>query len=84
MLAVAAMLVGLGVLLLIGYNWEQMAAPLKITAVFGALIGTHAAAYGLRYQLGWRRLSEVVFFLGCLFFGAAIASTRADLPHRIQ
>ncbi len=26
----------------------------------------------LRYQLGWRRLSEVAFFLGCLFYGAAI------------
>ena len=65
-------LVGLGVLLLIGYNWEQMPAPLKVTAIFGALIGTHAAGFGLRYRLGWRRLSEVVFFLGCLFYGAAI------------
>ena len=37
-----------------------------------ALIGTHAAGFGLRYQLGWRRLSEVAFFLGCLFYGAAI------------
>ncbi len=73
LLALAAMLVGLGVLLLIGYNWEQMPAPLKVTAIFGALLGTHAAAYGLRYHLGWRRVSEVVFFLGCLFYGAAIA-----------
>ena len=73
MLALAAMLVGLGVLLLIGYNWEKMPAPLKITAIFGALIGAHAAAFGLRFQLGWRRVSEVVFFLGCLFYGAAIA-----------
>jgi uncharacterized membrane protein len=73
LLALAALLVGLGVLLLIGYNWEQMSAPLKITAIFGALIGTDAAAFGLRYRLGWRRVSEVVFFLGCLFFGAAIA-----------
>ncbi len=38
----------------------------------GDLIGTHAAGFGLRYQLGWRRLSEVAFFLGCLFYGAAI------------
>jgi len=72
LLALAAMLVGLGVLLLIGYNWERMPAPLKITAIFGALLGTHAAAFGLRYRLGWRRVSEVVFFMGCLFYGAAI------------
>jgi uncharacterized membrane protein len=73
LMALAALLVGLGVLLLIGYNWEQMPAPFKVTAIFGALIGTHAAAFGLRYRLGWRRFSEVVFFLGCLFYGAAIA-----------
>src|SRR5271170_935167 len=58
LMAVAALLVGLGVLLLIGYNWEQMPAPLKVTAIFGALVATHAAAFGLRYQLGWRRASE--------------------------
>jgi uncharacterized membrane protein len=73
LLAAAATLVGLGVLLLVGYNWEQMPAPLKVTAIFGALIGTHAAAFALRYRPGWRRVSEVVFFMGCLFFGAAIA-----------
>jgi uncharacterized membrane protein len=72
LLALAATFVGLGVLLLVGYNWDQMPAPLKVTAIFGALIGTHAAGFGLRYQLGWRRLSEVAFFLGCLFYGAAI------------
>ena len=70
--ALAAVLVGLGVLLLIGFNWEQMPAPFKITAIFGALIGTHAAGFWLRDRLGWRRFSEVVFFMGCLLFGAAI------------
>jgi len=72
LLALAATFVGLGVLLLVGYNWSEMPAPLKVTAIFGALIGTHAAGFGLRYQLGWRRVSEVAFFLGCLFYGAAI------------
>jgi uncharacterized membrane protein len=72
LLALAATFVGLGVLLLVGYNWTEMPVPLKLMAIFGALIGTHAAGFGLRYQLGWRRLSEVVFFLGCLFYGAAI------------
>jgi uncharacterized membrane protein len=72
LMALAAVLVGLGVLLLIGYNWQEMPPPLKVTAIFGALIGTHATAFGLRYRLGWRRVSEVVFFMGCLFYGAAI------------
>jgi uncharacterized membrane protein len=72
LLALAATFVGLGVLLLVGYNWAEMPAALKVTAVFAALIGTHAAGFGLRYQLGWRQASEVAFFLGCLFYGAAI------------
>lgn len=72
LLALAATFVGLGVLLLIGYNWDQMPAVFKVAAVFSALVGTHAAGGLLRYQYGWRRLSEVAFFLGCLFFGAAL------------
>jgi uncharacterized membrane protein len=71
-LALAASFVGLGVLLLIGYNWSEMSATLKVVAVFGAVIGTHATGGILRFQLGWRRLSEVAFFLGCLFYGAAM------------
>ncbi len=72
LLAVAATLVGLGVLLLIGYNWAEIPPPLKVAAIFGALIATHALGALLRYRLNWRRVSEVVFFLGCLFYGAAI------------
>ncbi len=72
LLALAATFVGLGVLLLVGYNWDQLSAPLKVTAIFAALCGTYHAGFWLRYRLGWRRLSEVVFFLGCLFFGASI------------
>jgi hypothetical protein len=72
LMAVAGTLVGLGVLLLVGFNWEQMPAPLKVVAIFGTLIGTHAAGFALRYRLGRRRASELVFFMACLFFGSAI------------
>ena len=68
----AATFVGLGVFLLVGYNWALMPAPLKVSAIFATLIGTHAAGVLLRYQYGWRRASEIAFFLGCLIFGAAI------------
>lgn len=69
----AALLVGLAVLLLIGYNWEAMPAASKLFLVFTALVGTHAGAFYLRDRLGRRTASEVVFFLACLFFGGAIA-----------
>jgi uncharacterized membrane protein len=73
LLAVAAIFVALAALLLVGYNWEAMPTPLKLAIVFGVLGGTHALGFYLRYTAGKRRGSEVVFFLGCLFYGAAIA-----------
>ena len=71
-MALSATFVGLAVLLLIGYNWEQMPKSLKVVAIFGAVIGTHAAGGILRYRFGWRRASEVAFLLGCLFYGSAM------------
>ncbi len=69
----AALLVGLAVLLLIGYNWEAMPAASKLVLVIATLVGTHAGGLYLRHRLGRRTASEVVFFLACLFFGGAIA-----------
>ena len=39
LVALAAILVGLGVLLLVGYNWEAMPAALKVAVVFAAVVG---------------------------------------------
>lgn len=71
--SLAALLVGLAVLLLIGYNWEEMPAAVKLAIVYSALVGMHGLGFILRYRMGRRTASEVVFFLACLFFGAAIA-----------
>jgi uncharacterized membrane protein len=70
--SLAAFLIGLAVLLLIGYNWHAMPAAVKLLIIFTVLIATHALGFYLRFVRGFRMLSEVVFFLGCLFFGAAI------------
>jgi len=70
--AVAGTLVALAVLLAVGYNWSEMPRALKVA---GAVIGTlaaHAAAFGLRYRRGSRVGAEVMFFVGCLLYGAAI------------
>jgi hypothetical protein len=72
LMAVAGLFVGLAVLLLIGYNWDAMPAGLKLGVIFGALIGTHAGGFFLRYMRGARTASELVFFLACLFYGAGI------------
>ncbi len=72
LLGVAAFLVGLAVLLLIGYNWDDLPAPIKLILVVGAVLGTYAVAWHLRYRRDARTASELVFFLGAILYGAAI------------
>jgi uncharacterized membrane protein len=70
--SLAALLVGLAALLLIGYNWQAMPAAVKLAIIFAVLLGTNACGFGLRYRLGRRAASEIAFFLACLCYGAAI------------
>jgi uncharacterized membrane protein len=72
LVAMASLLIGLAVLLLIGYNWEKMPTALKLIVVFSAIIGAYAGGFYLRYTRGMRMASELIFFLGCLFYGAGI------------
>ena len=72
LMGMAAFLVGLAVLLLVGYNWAAISSPLKIAIIFAAILGAHAVGFHLRYGKNARMLSEVAFFLGCLFFGAGL------------
>ncbi len=72
LMGVAALLVAMAVLLLIGYNWQAMPAAVKLLIIFSVLVATHAAGFVLRYRGQSRQLSDIAFFLGCLFFGAAI------------
>jgi predicted membrane protein DUF2157 len=72
LMAAAATLVGLAALLLIGYNWDQLSRWSKLAIVLGVIGVTHAAGFSLRYRRNAGVLSENVFFLGCLFYGAGI------------
>jgi uncharacterized membrane protein len=67
----AAAMIGLAVLLLVGYNWDAMSAAEKLTALFGALIGLHVAGFVARHQ-GRPLVAEVFFFLACMLYGASI------------
>jgi uncharacterized membrane protein len=72
LMAAAAMLVGLAALLLIGYNWDDLSRGTKLAIVLGTIALTHTAGFSLRYRRSSPALSETVFFLGCLFYGAGI------------
>jgi hypothetical protein len=72
LMAAAATLVGLAALLLIGYNWDGLPRFSKLAIILGVTGLTHAAGFSLRYKRKAAALSENVFFLGCLFYGAGI------------
>lgn len=72
LLFLAALLAGLGVILLVAYNWAAMPSALKVVLVFALVIAAHGTGLKLRFQKGATTGSEVAFFLGCLLFGAGI------------
>ncbi len=65
-----ACMFGLAALLLIGFNWEAISREAKLVIVLAVIAGTHAAAFWVRRTSPV--VSEIVFFLGCLFYGAGI------------
>ena len=70
--AMAAFLFGLAVLLLIGFNWEELSRTVKLVVVLTVVTSTHLIAFRLRRGGYHLALSETVSFLGCLFYGAGI------------
>lgn len=72
LMGVAAFLVALGLLLLVGYNWNALPDAVKLVMIFGVIFGTHAGGFHLRFWRSSMVLSEVVFLLACLFYGAGI------------
>lgn len=65
--------IGLGVILLFAYNWDEIPKYAKLALIFGATIGAHAGGLHLYRRDGWhRRLGEALMLLGTMFFGAGI------------
>ncbi|MDD3469073.1 MAG: GDYXXLXY domain-containing protein [Thermoguttaceae bacterium] len=83
LMSFAALLSGLGILLLVGAHWDKMAVWSKLTILFGGMLVIHGIAIILRYRrtdtivrsnsVTYRSLtSESFLFLGCLLYGASI------------
>ncbi|WP_425614841.1 DUF2157 domain-containing protein [Anatilimnocola sp. NA78] len=69
--SLAALLLAAAVMLLVGFNWDQIPPAGKLAIIFGVLIGTYSVAFGI-WRWGNKRLAETVFFLAAIFYGAAI------------
>lgn len=73
LMGAAGFLLGLAVLLVVGYNWEALPKAAKLILIFGCILGTHGAGLWLRFVRKSEIGSESAFFLGCLLYGAGIA-----------
>ena len=68
---IAVLMCAIGVLLVIGYNWERIPAAVKVTMVM-ASVGAAFAGAAAAYARGRRTLGEVLAFAGTLLFGNGI------------
>ncbi len=71
--SLGAVIVGLGVILLLAYNWAALPKFGKLGIILAALVGTHAV--GIKFVLGdqrYRALGEGIGLLGTMLFGAGI------------
>src|ERR1700736_4736338 len=73
LVGIAATFVGLAAFLCIGYNWNLVRDPIKLVLILGAVGGVYSLGFCLRYLWQAKIFSEFAFFLGCLFYGGAIA-----------
>ena len=67
---IAAVMIGLGVILLFAYNWSELGKISKLAVIFIALIGAHLSAFYLRPR--HPVYSESLFALGTMLMGAGI------------
>lgn len=70
---IGAVIVGLGVILLFAYNWDQMSKFAKLSVVFGSLILAHLIGIMLFVRSErFRGIGESLCLLGTMLFGAGI------------
>jgi len=67
---IAAVMIGLGVILLFAYNWHAMDKFTKLGVIFTSLIGAHLLALYTRPR--HHTYSESLFVLGTMLMGAGI------------
>ena len=68
-----ALLVGLGLILFVGSNWDQIDRPFRAVLLLGILVAVYGVGYWLKYRRGDHpRIGAAVIFLGSRVFGAHV------------
>lgn len=70
---IGAILLGIGVILFVASNWQQMPNIIKVLILLGSTAGSYYLGYVLRYQKQTLiKVGASLIFLGALLFGATI------------
>lgn len=71
--SLGAVVLGLGVVLLIAYNWSEIPRLGKLALVLGSIAGAHGAGIWLLGHIDWRRrVGEALLLLGTTLYGSGI------------
>jgi len=70
--AMAAFLFGAALLLVIGYNWNEMAREAKLGIMLAGTALVHGLGFWFHRRMGWPLAGEIAHFLGCIVYGAGI------------
>ena len=62
----------LAAVLLATYYWSDLHDAGRTFLIVASVVACHGIGFFLRYGRKAKRLSEIAFFIGCLFFGAGI------------
>jgi len=72
-IALGAILVGLGVILFVASNWEHILKPAKVAIIFSVILGFNFSAYYFRFiKDKFPGLAEGLILIGAFSFGAGI------------
>ncbi len=68
-----AVVCGLGVILLLAYNWQDIPKAGKLAVIFLSIVAAHTTGLNLYTRENWRRpLGEAMTVLGTMLYGAGI------------
>lgn len=71
--AIGGVLVGLGVILFVGSNWDQLTPLLKVIVLLIGMLGTGFAGFHFAYERGdYEKTGFALLFVNVLIFGASI------------
>jgi len=72
LIALAVVLIGVGLILFYAANWRKMLPAVKLTQVFGMLVATYGGSYYLLFRRKIPLAGRGLLLLGMISFGAAI------------